>query len=283
MNYDKLYNEINQIVLNELAKGVIPWRKPWKSVNGLTAHNGITKKPYRGINYFITNIIACKYGYNDFYTFNQLKDKNAYVKKGEKGIKILYYDIKRNDEGEFEYAFTRYSTVFNRGQCEGLKPLKITENTSTISIDDNAEQIIKNYKTCPQIACNGNSAYYMPSTDTVTVPNINQFEKVGEYYSTLFHELVHSTGAKKRLDRLIKTSFGTSEYAKEELVAELGACYLRNICNIDDIDTMKNSASYIEGWSKKLKEDNKFFINASQYAQKAVDYMLNIKYEDNQE
>ena len=283
MNYDKLYSEINQVVLDELANGVIPWKQPWKTVNGLTAHNGITKKPYRGINYFITNIIALKYGYNDFYTFNQLKEKNAYVKKGEKGVKVLYYDIKLNEDGEFEYAFTRYSTVFNRGQCEGLKPLKIVENTSTINIDENAEQIIRNYKTCPKIAYNGNKAFYNPNDDSITVPNIKQFEKVGEYYSTLFHELVHSTGAKKRLDRLTKTSFGTSEYAKEELVAELGSCYLRNVCGVDDVLTMKNSASYIENWSKKLKADPKFFVNAAQYAQKAVDYMLNIKQDNENE
>lgn len=283
MNYDKLYNEINQIVLDELAKGVVPWKKPWKSVNGLTAHNGITKKPYRGINYFTTNIIACHYGYNDFYTFNQVKEKNAYIKKGEKGIKILYYDVKRNDEGEFEYAFVKYSTVFNRGQIEGLKPIeKTVANTSKIEIVDRCETVIKEYKTCPYVLnTDNNNAFYNPHDDYINMPQKDLFNSTSEYYSTLFHELVHSTGAKKRLDRLTKTSFGTSEYAKEELVAELGSCYLRNVCGIDDVETMKNSAAYIEGWSKKLKADNKFFITASQYAQKAVDYMLNVK-QDNE-
>lgn len=124
------------------------------------------------------------------------------------------------------------------------------------------------------------SAYYRPSTDTVVIPEIGQFAEIAEYYSTLFHELTHSTGHKTRLNRLTATAhFGNEEYSKEELVAEIGAATLVNIAGIETSKSFNNSAAYIEGWSRALRENKKMIVEASSKANKAVNYILGKKEE----
>ena len=121
-------------------------------------------------------------------------------------------------------------------------------------------------------------AYYRPSTDTVVVPEIGQFKEVSEYYSTLFHELTHSTGHSSRLNRITAPAFfGSEEYSKEELVAEIGAATLVNMAGLETPKSFKNSAAYIQGWSKALKENKKMIVEASGKANKAVNYILGKK------
>ena len=122
-----------------------------------------------------------------------------------------------------------------------------------------------------------NEAYYSPSRDTVVVPMKEQYQHINEYYSTTFHELVHSTGHKNRLNRLETTavaSFGSETYSKEELVAEIGSATILSALEIETKRTFTNSIAYIQNWLNVLKNDNHFIISASSQAEKAVDYIL---------
>ena len=128
-----------------------------------------------------------------------------------------------------------------------------------------------------------NRAFYSPSRDYIQVPCKEQYDNVNEFYSTLFHEMVHSTGHKDRLGRLDANaklaSFGSEDYSKEELIAEIGSAFLMNHVGIETSKTFKNSAAYIQSWLKVLKDDNRFIVSASSKAEKAMKYILDIKEE----
>jgi antirestriction protein ArdC len=138
---------------------------------------------------------------------------------------------------------------------------------------------VEEWKDSPYISHNAEYACYVPSNDTVRIPNPRRFFKGEQYYSTLFHELVHSTGHARRLNRHSKFpnhKFGSADYSQEELVAEMGAAYLCGVCGIEN-ETIDNSAAYIDGWLQKLKNDKKFVLQAASYAQLATDCILGIK------
>jgi antirestriction protein ArdC len=146
------------------------------------------------------------------------------------------------------------------------------------------ESIISDYTDREQVILNiilgSDRAYYQPSIDTVVLPDIKQFDSAENYYSTAFHEFVHSTGHKNRLDRISKQkshSFGSQDYSREELVAEIGSCYLNNIVGIDNNSVFVNSLAYLNSWLKALKDDNRMIVIAASQAQKAVNYIMNIK------
>ena len=278
MNKQEIYEKVNQIILDEIAKGVLPWEKPW---GDSFAHNGISGKFYNGINAFTLNILAMNYGANDYYTFQQIQECGASIKKGEKGNLVTFYkmleykDPTEPEEEPKKIPLLRYYYVWNRSQCEGLPEPK-KEKKLVFSPIEKAEEIIKGYTDKPKIMeTNLTKAFYRPSSDMINIPERERFCSVDAFYSTLFHELVHSTGSRKRLDRFDDASFfGSESYSREELVAELGACYLRNLSGIKSAKADRNSASYIDGWSRKLKSDPQMFFKAASAAQKAVDYML---------
>lgn len=138
------------------------------------------------------------------------------------------------------------------------------------------KHLVKCWDECPEIKIDQSSAFYNPVNDYVGMPNPRTFLKDEEYYSTLFHELVHSTGHSSRLNRHEKLSdhrFGSKDYSQEELVAEMGAAYLCGITSIENA-IIDNSAAYIKSWIRKFKEDKKILIQAASQAQKAVDYMV---------
>ena len=121
-------------------------------------------------------------------------------------------------------------------------------------------------------------AFFHPLTINVVVPQLSQYQRQEEYYSTLFHELTHSTGHKSRLNRICDiASFGSDEYSREELVAELGSAYLVNHCGLESEDSFRNSAGYIQGWLKALKDDKKLIVSAAGAAGRAVNLILNRK------
>ena len=175
-------------------------------------------------------------------------------------------------------AFLKYYNVFNIEDTENIpytspEPLQRTEKEK-IEI---CEQIIQNYPGSPKIDFGGNRACYTPLKDIVRMPFIEDFEQSESYYSVLFHELIHSTGHQTRLNRegiATISGFGTEDYSKEELVAELGAAFL---CGVSSIipTTLNLSAAYIQNWLQILKNDKKFIIEAAQKAQKATDHILN--------
>ena len=134
-----------------------------------------------------------------------------------------------------------------------------------------------NMPNCPEIQQGKQRASYNPLTDIISMPRFDSFVTAEEFYSTLYHEAIHSTGSEKRLNRLNNniSSFGNEEYSKEELVAEMGAAFLCGFAGIEN-STINNSAAYVQGWLKSLKDDKKLVIMAAAQAQKAADYILRV-------
>jgi|21_taG_2_1085346.scaffolds.fasta_scaffold07077_4 antirestriction protein ArdC len=279
---NKTHEKITNRIIEELEKGNIPWKKPWKGSSEYPK-NLISGKTYSGINFFMLSM--SHYESNYFLTFNQAKAISGNVKKGEKGFPVIFYGQakgKENSKGETEkgYSFLKSYTVFNIEQCENLDHSRIEEAKTFEPLEFNpieeAENIIKGYIGKPEITFKENQAFYRPLTDSINMPKKENFNNVSGYYSTLFHEMTHSTGHKKRLARpeIIENNyFGSNDYSKEELTAELGSAFLCSQSGIDN--TLENSVSYLQSWLKvlKSKDNSKWIIEASSKAQKAVNYI----------
>ena len=274
-----VYEVITERILEQLEAGVVPWRRPWEQVE---SRNITTRKKYRGI-----NAITLPGGW--YGTFAQVKALGGHVKKGVHGFPVVFFSFPEGKKGEEEpeegetekkgrtAPIIRYYHVFRLEDCEGLElePIQADEG-KPVSIET-AEAIVLNMPSRPTIIeKTSKEAYYCPSTDTVQIPDRNQFPRIEEFYSTLFHELSHSTGHENRLCRKTLTelaSFGSANYGKEELVAEFGASFLCGEARIDNT-TIKNSASYINSWKKVIKADSKLVLQAAGMGQKAADYIL---------
>jgi antirestriction protein ArdC len=186
------------------------------------------------------------------------------------------------ENGEVEkIPFMRYYTVFNFAQCENLPEEKFAlpenQNHNHDPVDA-AEKIISGMPLRPETKT-GNRACYSPTMDVVTMPAKESFAKIENFYSVSFHELVHSTGHESRLGRYKDknykdAAFGTADYSREELVAEMGAAFLNHEAGIFATTETMN-AGYISGWLSKLKADSKAVVLAAGKAQKAADYILN--------
>ena len=270
---------ITDLIIEKLEAGCVPWRKPWNSTGG--AKNLITNKAYRGVNQFILNC----YGTSQYYaTFKQVQDKKGTIKKGAKSIPICFYSIKevedRNTGADTTIPILRFYRVFSFDDILGIEAPAIEEVTREFNPIEEAERIVKNMPFLPEIKAGGSKAFYSPSLDYIGMPESKLFHTDAEYYSTLNHELIHATGHSSRLNRssVVKTAhYGSSEYSREELIAECGASMLNAHAGIVN-SVIDNSAAYIQGWLKVLKsKDNKgLIITAASAGQKACDYILNV-------
>ena len=276
-----VYQIITDRILEQLEQGIIPWHKPWTGgIDG--AYNYTTKKSYSVLNQMILS-------HADAYlTFKQVQDLGGKVKKGAKAEIVTFWKILPVDDTDKDgkpikknIPFLRYYPVFWIGDTEGIERKEV-KRTQLDPIEE-AEKIIglymnsDNHPTLERTKTS-DKAYYSPMLDKVVVPEIGQYNEISEYYSTLFHELTHSTGSKTRLNRITEVAhFGSEEYSKEELVAEIGAATLVSIAGIETPKSFKNSAAYIQGWSKALKDNKKMIVEASGKANKAVNYILGKK------
>jgi len=284
-----LFQIITDRIVAELEQGVIPWQKPWSGVQGAISHT--TGKRYSLLNQML---LGCRSG--EFVTFKEAQREGGHIKKGEKASMIVFWKFmesaKRDDNGNVVHGadgkpimesvpFLRYYNVFHINQCEGLQP-RFAENPTSgehLSPDEAAERIVESYMQRSGVRLtiqHSDRAFYNPGADSVTVPELAQYTSVSEYYSTLFHELTHSTGHESRLNRLSKeASFGSELYSKEELIAELGAAFLVNHVGLETDDSFLNSAGYIQSWLKALKDDKRLIVSAAGKADKAVAMILN--------
>lgn len=283
-------NDVYQIVTDKmieaLEKGVCPWQKPWRtSSSDILPSNYVSRKPYQGLNVFmlLCSGFSCPY----FVTFKQAKELGGSVKKGEKGSMVVYWNFlpKKDASGNVVMdgskpkmiPFLRYYTVFNLEQTEGIKwdKPKAAEGLEFKPLEA-CEKIVASMVNPPTITHSKGAAYYAPSLDKVNMPHRETFNSVSHYYSTLFHELTHSTGHSSRLNREGITSlegFGSESYSREELIAEMGAAFLCGHAGILN-ETADNSAAYLAGWIKKLREDSKLLIKAASQAQKAANLIM---------
>lgn len=277
-----VYEMVTDRIIAELEKGVIPWEKPWQSGNPNGAFNRISKKPYSLLN----QILLGKDG--EWMTFKQVQDLGGHVKKGEKASFVVFWKIQvkqeENDNGELEerhIPLLRYYNVFHISQTEGIEPL-YKEDLKEVEPIEAAEKVLHDYISREGITLESsisNEAYYSPMRDLIHLPVIGQFQRVEEYYSTAYHESVHSTMKKSRCDREQErkgklVAFGSEEYSKEELVAELGSASIMNRLGLETVHSFRNSAAYIQSWIKALKNDPKMIVSAGSKAEKAVKYIF---------
>jgi len=271
-----VYEIITDMIIEKLESGTAPWRKPW--TGGEMPRNFITGKVYRGINLFLLNMANYTSPY--WLTFNQCKEKGGYIKAGAKSARIVFWAKakKEDDEGEEKsIPVLRYYNVFNAEQCEGIK-IKTTEMEERYFHPIEVCMMTVNaMQNSPEIQHKEPRAYYSPVLDYINMPRPESFKSSEEYYATLFHELTHSTGHRSRLNRKGITnhnSFGSNDYGKEELIAEMGAAFLCGCTGIEN-RIIDNSAAYVAGWLKAIKENKKIVITAAAAAQKAADHILN--------
>ena len=269
-----LYQEVTNRIMEQLENGVIPWEKPWISAGNAVSH--ATGKSYSLINQMLLGRPG------EYITFNQCQAEGGKVRKGEKSQMVVFWKwIEQEDEetGEKkEVPFLRYFNVFHIDQCEGLSAKYTRELPNTVAADQTAEAIIAGYIQTSGVRLNheaGDRAFYRPATDSITLPLLAQSKETAEYYSTAFHEMVHSTGHKTRLDRLEKTAFfGSEAYSKEELIAEIGAATLVNHAGLETSRSFRNSAAYVQNWLRVLQNDKRFIVSAAGKAEKAVNLIL---------
>lgn len=285
-----LYQEVTDTILGYLDRGTPPWRQPIKSAGGdATPKSLSTKRPYRGINTFLLAMIAWAHGYESSYwlTFKQAKALGGKVRKGEKGSLVVFWKQHvtedRETSEEKKIAVLRHYTVFNVDQVEGVTPPDEAPAGQPQLFEpiDAASRIVAGYRDGPSILHGGRLAYYKPLVDVVSVPEPSRFDPPESYYATLFHELAHSTGHSSRLGRGLDTDlapFGSPDYSKEELVAEMGSAFLSAAAGISPA-TIEQSAAYIDGWRRKLTSDKRLVIQAAGLGQRAADRVLGVTFE----
>lgn len=265
-------------IITLMEQGKMNWNKPWNA--GLMPQNYVSKKAYKGWNVFVTMFSGFESPY--FLTFKQVQQLGGSIKKGSKGLPIIFwskltYTDKDDKEKQRQYLFAKDYTVFNAEQIDG-----IDFKTAPLNVLGTCEELDKALQTMPNPASikhvTSDHAFYTPALDAITMPLKGQFKSTEEYYSTLVHEIIHSTGHSSRLNRpsLVESAGKHSDsYAYDELVAELGAAFMTAMYGIANEQIEKNSAAYLQGWVGRFKSDKEMLYNASRDAQKSIDYILN--------
>lgn len=285
MQFD-LYAEITKQVMDMLEKGVVPWRSSILGIGSAGHPRNLTSgKGYRGINVFLLAFTAYARGYESSYwlTFKQALERGGNVRKGEKSTMVVFWKQYETEDRQTHepkrVPVLRYYNVFNAAaQCEGIEvPDAPKFEPINFKPIDAAEAIAKGYEGGPALEHGGAQAYYRASEDKVRIPEPTRFRCAEEYYSVLFHEYAHSTGHSKRLDRQLDTDpkpFGSADYGKEELVAEMAAAFLCGQAGITPT-VIENQAAYVQGWLRTIKADKKLVITAGGQAQRAADWIRN--------
>lgn len=285
MKTEQIYQMVTDRVIEKLKEGVCPWVKPWKGGNEVMAMNAISKKPYSFLNQILLGFDG------QYLTFNQAKQLGGCVKKGSKSRPVVFwttgYSTKSEDEDgnpvtvfhEYARPVLKYYNFFEIRDIEGIdiKRVESEFTPSDASPIEDAENVITEYATRTNLIierkyCGG--ACYRPSEDKVIIPIIQQYDMVEEFYGTAFHELIHSTGSKKRLDRDLSGMFGSSKYGKEELIAEIGAAFCLARLGMNAQKCFDNSVAYLHSWMETIKADPKAIVIASGKAEKAVDLIF---------
>jgi antirestriction protein ArdC len=279
-----LYQVVTDQIIEAMERGVCPWKQPWKAIGGVPRN--IRGRRYRGINALLLAMQSALSNWTHpvFLTFNQAKELGGTVRKGERSSLVVFWKTTVPEEyatnpqacpaSERKWLL-RYYRVFNVAQVDGLPPqaLPVIVDNGHSPIEA-CEAIVANMPQRPPIRESGQGAFYRPATDEVFMPPLRVFDSAEMFHSTLYHELIHSTGAGSRLARpdAFAGRFGSEPYAKEELVAELGAAFLCARAGIAPA-TLEDSAAYLANWLKRLREDKRLIVTAAAAAQRAADFI----------
>lgn len=274
-----IYEAVTSRIIEQLEKGVIPWRKDWSDACVSYA----TRKGYRGVNAMVLDRPG------EYITFNQAKELGGAVKKGAKSYPIVWYRPYTYEAGTPDEHTVmlpaRYYRVFHLSDTEGV-PSKLDSSRAPVATSDDADKVVAGYAERTALTIRHveqNRAYYALADDAVTMPTREQFNSTSGYYGTLFHELTHSTGHKSRLARSGITEynrFGDVGYGKEELIAEIGSAMLYSLIGLGGQPEIENSAAYIQSWLRTIREDVKIITAAANAAQRAADFILGVQYAD---
>lgn len=297
-----LYQVVTDQIIDAMESGLVPWRMPWDPGKSIVSHrNAVSSRPYRGINVWLLMVSAHRNGYSDprWLSYKQAQELGGSVRKGEKSTMVTFWKklapiertVERPDGAtvteKFAPLLLRYYNVFNVEQCDGLAKLgpldaKLSSDLSPI---DAAQAILDAMPNPPTYSTGHAQACYSSRADHVELPALGQFRQAEDYYATAFHEFTHATGHVSRLNRaeLVEAAaFGSEVYSREELVAELGSAYLCAAAGISQDGLIENSAAYLAGWLRALRDDKRLIVSAAARAQRAADYILGER-EDNHE
>jgi antirestriction protein ArdC len=285
-NRVNLYDEVTARIISELEAGRLPWVQPWGTTGSAgpgLPRNALPARNYSGVNVLILWGAVIDHGWpsQSWLTFRQAQEAGGCIRKGARGTTVVYAD-RFTSEAEKERAardgdeakaipFLKRFTVFNVAQCEGLRagmasdPAPLPER----EIVPVAEEVIA--ASGVDFRIGGTRAFYVPSLDIVKVPPQPAFFDQVNYYRTCLHELTHATGHASRLGRDLTSGFGSKDYAREELIAEMGSAFLCAALGI--VPTVRH-ADYIASWLEVLREDNRAIFHAARAATKAADWLL---------
>lgn len=270
-------------LLEHLRNGTPPWQKPWTGVPN-TATNIKSGKPYTGINTVMLWAAGMGYELPLWATAKQAAELGGTVRDGEAYsaiVKFTVLDKRQPDGSDKRIGFWKYYQVYNIAQMDGVAvPDAFQVKREPVPVLDGVNEALR-YDGGPSVRHEaGDRAYYLPSADQITLPLLEQFTSAEAYAATALHEAVHSTGHKSRLDRLDGSPFGCEGYAKEELVAEIGAAMLADALNIKV--EWQQHAAYCASWLKVLENDTALLFDAAKAAQKAVDRIIGTATEQEQ-
>lgn len=281
-----LYQTVTDKIVEQLENGVAPWVKPWTNSGfGGLPYNAATGKAYRGINVMMLYAPAAGEGWM---TYKQAAEVGAQVRKGEKGSMVVFFkpltieDKNRpagSEPSTKSIPMLKYYTVFHTSQIDNL-PEKFLPKTVAQPTEKQRIEAAEQYLAQAKINHGGDRAYYSIDRDSITLPFQDQFKSVDDYYATALHELTHWTGHSTRTAREYGKRFGDQAYAREELVAEMGAAFL---CAKTGITAQLQHASYIQSWLKVLKNDKRAVLVAAGAAQRAADFVTGWKAEEKEE
>lgn len=275
-----IYETVTARILEQLAAGQIPWRKTWRL--GLPKSLS-TGREYRGINILVLGSTAYTSAY--WLTYREAQRQGGHVRKGERATPVIYWKwrtpaelahrAEQTGKDDIAPCVPFVSAVFNLEQVEGVtRPADDLQPRPDDRLQV-AEQMLDVMPDQPEIVHTLTAQpAYSPRLDRITLPHLSQFESADEYYATLFHELTHSTGASRRLNRFTEAEGDRVEqYSFEELVAEFGAAFLCGFAGIENPGTAALQASYIEGWARVFRQDSRMLVRAASAAQRAADYI----------
>jgi len=277
-----IYERVTNQIIAQMEKGNRPWIRSWDI--DLSLPQRVTGETYRGINIILLWNTALNFGYKQprYMTFKQAQELKAHVRKGEKGHLVVKYGtftpkdatITTTGDDAQKVPYLKGYTVFNVEQIEGLPDKYYADEMVEHIVPEQRITEVEAFvaATGVKIVHHGHRACYQGAEDSIIMPPFETFHSPEDYYSTLLHELAHWTGAKIRLDRKNGKRFGDKDYAFEELVAELAACFVGASLGLR-VD-VENSAAYIDNWLKGLRKDKRFFLSACSQAQSAADYLL---------
>lgn len=293
-----VYQMVTDRIIAIMEQGEIPWEQEWVNTVGTNlAFSHVSGKAYSVLNQMLLGIPG------EWLTFKQAEAEGGHVKKGVKSRPVVFYKpqvvpvkdkdgtvmMKDGKEVTKTIPILKYYAVFHTEDCDGIKRKYLHTQEQMVrenSPIETCEQIMQEYLAKSGVKLTHyeqGRSYYSPAEDQIVLPHIWQFENAEAYYATAFHEMIHSTGASGRLNRLTNGGFGSEQYSKEELVAEIGAAILCHHAGIQSHRTETNSAAYLQGWLKALKNDKRLIVSAAGKAEKAVEFILGKKPEPDKE